>query len=182
VPGSDPCARAEEGPRGDQADAAEIIVSIAAGGWNEAGLDAVTIAAAAARTTLARSSLSGVSDAAVDITLTDDGEQQELNRLYRGQDRPTNVLAFPVGDPHAARPPGMPLLLGDIVLAWTTIRREAQEQGKTVAHHLSHLVVHGMLHLLGCDHQVPAEAAAMEAREIAILAELGVPDPYRDTI
>ena len=73
----------------------------------------------------------------------------------------------------------MPVLLGDVVLAFETVRREATEQHKPLADHLSHLVVHGVLHLLGLDHESAAEAAAMEAREIEILAGLGVPDPYR---
>jgi len=79
-------------------------------------------------------------------------------------------------------PPGAPLLLGDVVLALETVRREAAEQNKPLADHLRHLVVHGVLHLLGYDHADAAGAAAMEAREIAILAELGVPNPYRDTM
>lgn len=121
---------------------------------------------------------------AVDVTLTDDLEQQRLNRTWRGKDAPTNVLAFP-GDgpvPPGAPQTGAPRILGDIVLALSTIRREAAEQDKPFADHLRHLVVHGVLHLLGHDHDEPAEAAAMERREIAVLAELGVPDPYRDTI
>jgi probable rRNA maturation factor len=79
-------------------------------------------------------------------------------------------------------PDGAPLLLGDVVLAFETVCREATEQDKPLADHLRHLVVHGVLHLLGHDHENAAEAAIMEAREIAILAELGVPNPYRDTI
>jgi probable rRNA maturation factor len=73
----------------------------------------------------------------------------------------------------------MPVLLGDVVLAFETVRRESTEQHKPLADHLSHLVVHGVLHLLGLDHESAAEATAMEAREIEILAGLGVPDPYR---
>lgn len=75
-----------------------------------------------------------------------------------------------------------PVLLGDVVLAFETVAREADEQGKPLADHLSHLTVHGVLHLLGYDHATPAEAGIMEALETAILAQLGVPDPYRDTI
>jgi probable rRNA maturation factor len=74
------------------------------------------------------------------------------------------------------------LLLGDVVLAFETVRREAAEQDKTLADHLRHLVIHGVLHLLGFDHENAAEAAIMEAREIAILSELGVSNPYRDTM
>jgi probable rRNA maturation factor len=118
----------------------------------------------------------------VGIVLTDDAEQQRLNRDYRGQDKPTNVLSFALTDSGDPVAPGMPVLLGDIVLAFETVAREAAEQDKPLADHLRHLVVHGALHLLGFDHENAAEAAIMEAREAAILRRLGVPDPYRDTM
>jgi probable rRNA maturation factor len=105
-----------------------------------------------------------------------------LNRRWRGTDAPTNVLAFPAADPTVATPLGAPLLLGDVVLAFETTHREAAEQEKPLAAHLRHLVVHGVLHLLGYDHVDDADATTMEEREIAILAELGVPNPYRDTM
>ena len=105
-----------------------------------------------------------------------------LNSDWRGIDRPTNVLAFPGWDPDAPLPAEAPLLLGDVVLARETVAREAKEQGKTVTDHLGHLVVHGVLHLLGYDHAIDAEAAVMETLETAILAELGVADPYRGTM
>lgn len=150
---------------------AEIAVTIHDGDW---GGSAPVVEAAA------RLALAGETGLiAVDITLTDDAEQQRLNRTWRGKDAPTNVLAFPGDGPVA---PGAPRILGDVVLALSTIRREAAEQEKPFADHLRHLVVHGVLHLLGHDHDDPKAAAAMERREIAILAELGVPDPYRDTI
>jgi probable rRNA maturation factor len=120
--------------------------------------------------------------AVVDITLADDAAQRELNRAWRDDDAPTNVLAFPAADPALRPPTGAPLLLGDVVLAFETVRREAAEQEKPLADHLRHLVVHGVLHLLGYNHENAMDAATMEAREIAILAELGVPNPYRDTI
>lgn len=133
--------------------------------------------------TAARLALAGqAGPVAIDITLTDDAEQRRLNRTYRGKDTPTNVLAFPGADPDLPLPPGAPRILGDVVLALSTIRREADEQQKPFADHLRHLVVHGVLHLIGYDHEEPAAASEMEMREIAILAVLGVPDPYRDTM
>jgi len=149
----------------------DIAITIHDGDWG----GFAPVVEAAARLALARETC----PVAVDITLTDDAEQRCLNRDWRGKDAPTNVLAFPGDGPVA---PGAPRILGDVVLALSTIRREAAEQEKPFADHLRHLVVHGVLHLLGHDHDDPRAAAAMERREISILAELGVPDPYRDTI
>ena len=112
-------------------------------------------------------------DGDVVILLTDDPNIRELNRNHRGKDRPTNVLSFP------AAPSAAPHL-GDLALAYETCAREAAEQGKSLEHHLQHLVAHGVLHLLGWDHMTEAEAEAMEGRERLILAGLGAPDPYRD--
>lgn len=138
-----------------------------------AGLAEATAAAAlAARPRLDRSVIVG-------IVLTDDAEQRALNRTYRGRDEPTNILSFALDDGTAV-PAGEPLLLGDIVLAFETVAREAAEQHKPLPDHLRHLVVHGVLHLLGFDHEDDAEAQLMEACEIEILTRLGVPDPYRD--
>jgi probable rRNA maturation factor len=95
---------------------------------------------------------------------------------------PTNVLAFALADPAGPTPAGAPNLLGDVVLAFETVAREATAQQKPLADHLAHLVVHGVLHLQGFDHQSEAEAAVMEAREVEILTRLGLPDPYRDTM
>ena len=115
----------------------------------------------------------------IGITLTDNAGQQQLNQRYRGKRAPTNVLAFPAWDPRTRIPCGAPLLLGDVVLAFEMVEREAADQGKTFVDHFRHLVVHGILHLLGWDHQSEAAAAKMEALETSILAKLGVPDPYR---
>jgi probable rRNA maturation factor len=152
-----------------------VEVAVPCAAWLAACPDAAAVAAAAARAALA-----GSAEAArlvVDVTLTDDAEQCLLNRAYRGKDAPTNVLAFPQAE--TARPTDAPVLLGDVVLAFETVNREAAEQEKPFADHLRHLVVHGVLHLLGFDHEGAAEAMAMEAQEIEILAGLGVPDPYR---
>jgi probable rRNA maturation factor len=114
------------------------------------------------------------------IVLADAAEQQRLNRDHRGENAPTNVLAFPGWEPEMRVPSGAPVLLGDVVLALETVAREASQQDKPIADHLRHLVVHGILHLLGYDHITPTEARVMESLERAILVELGVPDPYRD--
>jgi len=114
------------------------------------------------------------------ITLTDDAQQLYLNRRYRGQDASTNVLAFQAWEARIQAPPGAPLLLGDVVLAFETVAREADEQAKPFRDHVRHLIVHGVLHLLGCDHLREADAIIMEGLETSILAKLGVPNPYRD--
>ncbi|HMM14048.1 MAG TPA: rRNA maturation RNase YbeY [Parvibaculum sp.] len=119
------------------------------------------------------------------IVLADDAFVRNLNRTYRGIDKPTNVLSFPMsampvaagGEPMWAGE-GQMLLLGDVVLAQETIAREAAEQAKSFGDHLSHLVVHGILHLLGHDHEEDAEAEEMEALERDILEDLGIADPY----
>ena len=163
-------------------DAGELTVevSVPCPAWQPECPDAETLALGAARLALQREEAPVGS--VVDVTLADDETQRTLNRTWRSKDAPTNVLAFPAADRAAPHPPGAPLLLGDVVLAFETVSREAVEQRKPFADHLRHLVVHGVLHLLGHDHIEDRDAAAMEAREIAILAELGVPNPYRNTI
>jgi probable rRNA maturation factor len=159
--------------------AVSIEVSLHCDAWMDACPDAVALASAAARAALADASPVADAPAIVGLILTDDAEQRRLNRRYRGKDAPTNVLAFALG---TAAPAGAPLLLGDVVLAFETVAREAAAQEKPLADHLCHLVVHGVLHLLGFDHQSEADAAVMERREVEILRALGVPDPYRDTM
>nr|WP_209282475.1 rRNA maturation RNase YbeY [Brevundimonas alba] len=114
----------------------------------------------------------GTVEGDVVVLLTDDAAVQDLNARFRDKDRPTNVLSFPAAEsatPH----------LGDLVLAYGVCAAEAQAQGKSLADHLSHLTVHGVLHLLGRDHVDEGEAEEMEAEERSILATLGVADPYR---
>lgn len=119
-------------------------------------------------------------EAQVSIVLTSDRAVQALNRTFRGQDQATNVLSFPVPQAPAAAagcsPP--PRLLGDVVIAFGTTAAEAAAAGKDLGHHLRHLIVHGILHVLGYDHQTEGDAAAMERLEAAILACFGVSDPY----
>lgn len=112
----------------------------------------------------------------VSILLTDDAHMTALNRQFRQRATPTNVLSFPAGPTPAAA--SATRYLGDIALARQTVASEAAAQGKTVADHLSHLVVHGTLHLLGLDHQTDADAERMEALEIGVLKNLGINDPY----
>jgi probable rRNA maturation factor len=110
------------------------------------------------------------------IVLTDDSAIHALNRDWRGQDKPTNVLSFPAAPPRGSkRAAGS---LGDIVIAFETTAREAKADRKPLRHHLAHLAVHGFLHLVGHDHEKTRDATAMESLEVRILAWLGVPDPY----
>jgi probable rRNA maturation factor len=133
--------------------------------WTEALPDCEAIAGRAALAAL------GQHNVAVTIVLTDDAAIQDLNARFRGKDKPTNVLSFPAAESAAPH-------LGDIALAFGVCTTEAEAQGKPLAHHLMHLTVHGVLHLLGYDHEADAEAEEMEGMERAILATLGVPDPY----
>jgi probable rRNA maturation factor len=103
-------------------------------------------------------------------------ESAELNSRYRGKKGPTNVLSFPAEAPDAAE--GELLPFGDVVICADVVEREAREQGKAPAAHWAHMVVHGVLHLQGFDHEKLRDASIMEAREQALLAELGFPDPY----
>lgn len=162
---------------------ADIAVTIEAAGWTAALPDALercrTLAAAALGAVDLEAGAPGDGPVEVSIVLADDAAVREMNRQYRGQDKPTNVLSFAaLDDDGAPLPEGAPLLLGDVVLAFETTRREALEQDKPLADHFGHLVVHGVLHLLGFDHEDDGDAAEMEALERAILAALGVPDPY----
>jgi probable rRNA maturation factor len=184
-----------------------IEVEIEDGAWTAALPDAEALALKAAQTSLteARSSPSGGSpaegreggsrgaddglqppspaspvlppeggDLGIAILLTSDEVLADLNQRFRHKDGPTNVLSFPA--PATAHPH-----LGDIAVAFGVCAREAGEQGKRLEHHLMHLVAHGVLHLVGYDHQTESEAEDMEALERRVLAELGAPDPYQTT-
>jgi len=166
----------------------------AEGAWDD-GSDWEALAARAAAAALAATPYAGWDAAAftaeISVRLTDDAEVQALNRDFRGKDKPTNVLSFPMIQPDllqtitntdandcAASGAGSEVLVGDIVLAHETCAREAAEKGIAVADHATHLIVHGTLHLLGYDHIDDREAEAMEAIERDVLASLGLPDPY----
>ncbi|WP_295171666.1 rRNA maturation RNase YbeY [uncultured Brevundimonas sp.] len=142
-----------------------IEIEVEAEAWTGALRDAEAVVDRAAQAAL------GAMQGDIVVLLTDDAAVRELNGRFRDKDRPTNVLSFPA--PENAFPH-----LGDIVLAYGVCATEAEAQGKTLADHLSHLVVHGVLHLLGRDHEDDAEAEEMEAEEREILAQIGVADPY----
>lgn len=121
------------------------------------------------------------------IEMVSNERSQELNRDYRGKDKPTNVLSFPGVEPDEledmvafASAGGPPVPLGDLIIAAEVVAKEAQEQNKPYEHHFAHLIVHGVLHLVGYDHIEDEEAEVMEALERQILADLDIPDPYRD--
>ena len=123
-------------------------------------------------------------EAELSIVLTDDAHIQALNREYRGKDKPTNVLSFPQIQPDLletlANTDDGEALLGDIILAYETCRDEASAKNISFSHHVSHLIVHGSLHLLGYDHENEIDAGLMENCEINALATLGIANPYAE--
>lgn len=125
---------------------------------------------------LAAAGIEAVDSVELSLVFTDDASIQKLNAEWRGKDKPTNVLSFPAfpiapGDP-------LPPMLGDIVLAFETVLREAELEQKPLENHIAHLIIHGLLHLLGYDHEDDDEAEEMEALERQALARLAIPDPY----
>jgi probable rRNA maturation factor len=152
-----------------------LLVEIEAGEWPAAdNLEALARKAVSA--SLSELDANAEHNSELSVTFTDDAHMAVLNRQWRSKDGPTNVLSFPLAElaPGDALPP----LLGDIVIAFETAAREAQEQGKRFLDHLMHLLVHGFLHLLGYDHMNDDEAETMEALERRVLERLAIPDPY----
>lgn len=154
-------------------------------GWPELDWDALGTKAAAAAVDQTPYGYLSTSDAMIEIAvrLTDDAEVHQLNAQYRQKDKPTNVLSFPMIEPDlieslTQNSDDGEVILGDIILAQGVCEREAEEKGISVEQHATHLIVHGVLHLLGYDHQGDSEAEAMESMERTALATLGIPDPY----
>lgn len=153
-----------------------VDVSVEAGNW--AGEDDLAaLAEKCVSASVTRLGLDSVTSE-ISIMFTDDAAMRALNAQWRGKDKPTNVLSFPAFDISPGDSPGP--LLGDIVIAFETVRAEAQLEDKGFDNHLRHLIVHGFLHVLGYDHENDADAEEMESAERAILADMGVPDPYSE--
>lgn len=162
------------GRRGAKTGCGPVAVLVRSPLWRVPGLRPAETARRAARAALDAVAASPDGAAGVTLVLSHDAELRALNRLWRGKDRPTNVLAFPSGP----KWPGRDAALGEVILSFETLAREAEGAGRPLGHHLSHLVVHGVLHLLGYDHDRPAEARRMEGLEVKLLAGLGISDPY----
>ena len=170
----------------------DISFSLESGDWETAVADVERLTEAAARAAFEAAEkpeiLGGDTPVEMSLVLADDALVQTLNRDYRDKDKPTNVLSFALlddlddtdesTDDVLARDEGMPILIGDVILAFETVQREALEQGKSFGDHLTHLVIHGVLHLLGYDHQSDPDADRMERLETSILARMGIADPY----
>lgn len=155
-------------------------VLVVADCWNaEADAEAVIQRAIAAAASMVDAD---TADAELAVMLTDDAGIRTLNNNWRSIDKRTNVLSFPALQPPAGaeEPDDMPRMLGDIAIAYETTRREADDEQKPFDNHLSHLAVHGFLHLIGYDHEKDSDAETMENLEREILAQLGIPDPYAD--
>lgn len=158
-----------------RADPLSLAVEISRGGgeWDAA---AEEIVLRMAQTVYAHEGAAPAAE--LNVLLADDSFVQSLNRKFRGKDKPTNVLSFPNAPTPAGALYEEPSSLGDIALAYETVRAEAQAQSKSFDDHLAHLVVHGVLHLLGYDHQDDKDADRMEHREREFLKLFGIADPY----
>ncbi len=166
----------------------DVDCDVVAGDWDALGVDWDHLAETAVKATMAGAGYSVVLEGQglaleISVRLTDDAEVQRLNRDFRGKDKPTNVLSFPMLAPADVQTllaaDSGDMLLGDLALALETLEREATEKSVPLEAHFCHLVVHGALHLLGHDHEDDASADAMERLEADILAGLGIDDPYR---
>lgn len=167
----------EDGPSLGSGDVPQAVTLAAevmrhGGAWDDAAISDATVSLAA-QAAFAQALPAGLAPYEATIVLTDDAEMRDLNRTWRGKDEPANVLSFPAGDA-----PGEDGALGDIVIAYETSKAEADQTGIPLSEHVSHLVVHGVLHLLGFDHLDDVEAEQMEDLERKALASLGIADPY----
>lgn len=154
-----------------------IDLAVEAGAWGEEE-SLRELAAVAVEAALRELGAQSRADTELSMVFSDDKHVRALNAEWRGKDAATNVLSFPAFEMAPGYP--VPPLLGDIVIAFETVRREAALESKPFEHHLTHLIVHGFLHLLGYDHETDDDAEVMEGLERRILTALGIPDPYGD--
>ena len=155
----------------------EISIDIRDAHWGGAGFDATVICRTAASEAIAAAPDTGGS-LEISVVLADDAFVRDLNRIWRNMDVPTNVLAFPCADDDDTLASGAERLLGDVIVAFGTTQREAIDLHVPLAHHFAHLIVHGVLHLLGYDHVDDDDAATMEKLEADALARMGIANPY----
>ena len=158
-----------------------IEVTIDAGNWPPPAVlnDLARKSVEAAYEIVCSDGIPARNDYVVSLLFTDDAAIHELNRTWRGRDGPTNVLSFPQSRPRSRSQVSHPSsMLGDIVLAYETVRGEAALEGKPQEHHIAHLIIHGFLHLFGYDHETSNEAELMENLERSGLSKLGIADPY----
>jgi probable rRNA maturation factor len=158
----------------------EIHVAVASRAWTRKLRTAAACARRAATAAIIGAAGGSRNTMEISILLATDHALRRLNHDFRGIDKPTNVLSFLAHSPDDEQIPGAPVLLGDVAVAYGVSEREARGAGKSFAAHLSHLVVHGVLHLLGYDHQRDRDALKMEKLETKILAGLGITDPYTE--
>ena len=164
---------------------AETDIQIRYPGWTEALEDAPLLCRRAVDAVWRMAAAdTGNRSVEIGISLADDAETARLNARYRGISRPTDVLSFASGEliGCGSRTGEPPVMLGDIVIAFQTSARDAARAEKSLDHHLQHLVVHGLLHLIGYDHETDRDACRMEAMEVEILKRLGIADPYGDAV
>jgi probable rRNA maturation factor len=157
----------------DAAGPLSIDIAVQLEAWHRVG-DLEALADRAVRAALAVADLHPAGDASLSLVLCDDPFIRTLNRQWRDRDCPTNVLSFPAAEPMRA------MTVGDVIVAFETSAREASEHGMALADYLQHLIIHGVLHLFGFDHERAADAAVMEALEARVLASLGIVSPYDD--
>jgi probable rRNA maturation factor len=154
-----------------------VVLAVEAPAWEDARLDDISAVAQSAFAAAARKiGLPDDISSEISLTLADDATVRAANAEWRGKDTATNILSFPMAGPGGAPGP----LLGDLILAYETVAREAALEDKSLGAHFRHLLVHGFLHLVGYDHVEEAEAEAMERLEVEILAELGIANPYAE--
>lgn len=158
----------------------QIDITLHTPGWEKHLPDYEEVISEAVSAALNKGLKDQLSSYELSVVLANDSFVQELNRDFRGKDNPTNVLSFPSGITREELPPEEPFPLGDVILALETLATEADVQQKSFSRHLSHLIVHGVLHLLGYDHEKDEEAEAMERLEVEILAGLGINNPYEN--